>query len=80
MYLANLDDYQPGRYCQVHRALQRSGAPPSSSELHFCGRASVVGNLYMIVMDRVDEKSIWQLPIPEIVPTNAEEAVRSSSQ
>ena len=29
----------------------------------------------MIVMDRVDEKSIWQLPIPEIVPTNAEEAV-----
>ena len=85
MYIAILDD-DPNqevivkfttRYNQVaHRLLAEARLAP---RLHFCGR--VVGNIYMIVMDRVDGKSIWQLhrdktPIPAIVAAQVEEAVR----
>jgi hypothetical protein len=47
--------------------------------LHFCER--VIGGLYMVVMDRVDGKSIWQLqqegtPLPAFVPKMVEDALR----
>jgi serine/threonine protein kinase len=59
----------------AHRLLAKAGLAP---KLHFCER--VVGDLYMIVMDRVGGKSIWQLqedksPVPEIVSTKVEEAL-----
>ncbi|KAJ3510653.1 hypothetical protein NLJ89_g4547 [Agrocybe chaxingu] len=47
--------------------------------LHFCER--VIGDLFMVVMDRVDGKSIWQLqrdkmPVPAIISKKVAEAVR----
>ncbi|TDL20575.1 hypothetical protein BD410DRAFT_821803 [Rickenella mellea] len=61
---------------EAHRLLAEAQLAPA---LHYCGR--VVGDLFMIVMDRVDGTSIWQLkqdktPIPSVVPTKVEEAVR----
>jgi hypothetical protein len=40
----------------AHHILANAQLAP---ELHFCGR--IIGNLYMVVMDRVDGKSLWQL-------------------
>src|SRR6266576_7058754 len=47
--------------------------------LHFCDR--VIGDLYMVVMERVDGKSIWQLqeermPLPAIISEEVGKAVR----
>ncbi|KDR76199.1 hypothetical protein GALMADRAFT_210854 [Galerina marginata CBS 339.88] len=83
MYIATLDDTNQevivkftARYNEAaHRLLAEAKLAP---KLYFCGR--VVGDLYMIVMERVDGTSIWQLqqdktPIPEIVLTKVEEAV-----
>ncbi len=47
-------------------------------KLHFCER--VTGNLYMVVMDRVDGKSLWQLqmegtPVPRVVFEKVQKAV-----
>ena len=47
-------------------------------KLHYCER--IIGDLYMVVMDRVDGKSIWQLevegtPIPAVVLEKVQEAV-----
>ena len=64
------------RYNEVaHRLLADSQL---ALTLHFCGR--VVGNLYMVVMDRVDGKSIWQLqeegtPVPAVVSKKAKNAL-----
>lgn len=84
MYTATLDDTNKevivkftARYNEAaHRILAEAQLAP---KLHFCGH--VVGDLYMIVMERVDGTSVWQLqmdktPIPEIVPTKVEKAVR----
>ncbi|RXW13108.1 hypothetical protein EST38_g12746 [Candolleomyces aberdarensis] len=59
----------------AHRKLADAGLAP---KLHFCGR--VVGNVYMVIMDRVMGKSIWQLleekvDIPPIVSEKVEEAL-----
>src|SRR5882757_5536789 len=64
-------------YETAHHILADAQLAP---RLHFCER--VVGNLYMIVMDRVDGKSIWQLwqeegtPVPGIVSKKAEDALK----
>jgi len=84
MYTATLDDSNQevivkftARYNEVaHRLLANAQLAP---RLHFCGR--IVGELYMVVMDHVDGKSIWQLqqdkmPVPAIIPQKVEEAVR----
>lgn len=47
-------------------------------KLHFCGL--VVGNLYMVVMEHVHGKSIWQLqedgiPVPGVVSKKVEDAL-----
>jgi RIO-like serine/threonine protein kinase len=60
----------------AHRLLAEVELAP---KLHFCER--VIGNLYMVVMDRVDGKSIWQLqkdkmPVPAIVFERVSDAVR----
>ncbi|KAJ2935845.1 hypothetical protein H1R20_g1250, partial [Candolleomyces eurysporus] len=83
MYIAILDSTGcevvvkfTARYNEhAHRKLADAGLAP---KLHFCGR--VVGNVYMVVMDRVKGKSIWQLleekvDIPSIVPEKVEEAL-----
>ncbi|PPR07054.1 hypothetical protein CVT26_005255 [Gymnopilus dilepis] len=82
MYTATLDDTDEvivkftTRYNEAaHRLLAEARLAP---KLHFCGR--VVGDLYMIVMERVAGTSAWQLemdkrPIPEVVATKVEEAV-----
>jgi hypothetical protein len=59
----------------AHRLIAGAQLAP---RLHFCGR--VVGDLYMIVMDRVDGTSIQEdiTPITAIVPTKVEEAVGPS--
>ena len=41
---------------EAHHLLAKSVFAP---RLHFCER--VVGDLYMVVMDRADGKSVWQL-------------------
>jgi serine/threonine protein kinase len=84
MYTATLDDTNQevivkftARYNEAaHRLLANARLAP---RLHFCGR--IVGGLYIVVMDRVDGKSIWQLrqekmPVPAIVSQKVEEAVR----
>jgi hypothetical protein len=84
LYIATLHDSDQevivkftARYNEgAHRLLAEAQLAP---KLHFCGL--VVGGLYMIVMDRVDGKSVWQLQqdnalIPAIVPAKVEEAVR----
>lgn len=82
MYIATLGTSQDvvvkftTRYNEkAHRLLADNKLAP---KLHFCGR--VIGDLYMVVMDRVDGKSIWQLqvegtPIPAVVLEKVEEAV-----
>ena len=65
------------RYNTVaHCRLSEAGLAP---RLHFCDR--VIGDLYMVVMERVDGKSIWQLqeekkPLPEIISEEVRRAVR----
>ena len=83
MYVAILDNRQEvvvkftTRYNEeAHRLLVGHQLAPTLS--HFCGR--VIGNLYMVVMDRVDGKSVWQLqmegtPVPPVVSKKVEEAV-----
>ena len=83
MYIATLDGTNKevivkftARYNEkAHRILASAGFAP---RVHFCGR--VVGGLYMVVMDRVDAKSLWQLqtdetPIPAIVLEHVRQAV-----
>ena len=82
MYIATLDTSQEvivkftNRYNEAaHRLLAEEQLAP---RLHFCER--VIGELYMVVMDRVDGKSIWQLrvegtPVPAIVLKKVQEAV-----
>lgn len=83
MYIAALDGTNndvivkfTARYHEkAHRILASAGFAP---KLHFCER--VVGGLYMVVMDRVDGKSLWQLqvekkPIPTIVSEYISQAV-----
>ena len=60
---------------KAHRLLTKAGLAPV---LHFCER--VIGDLYMVVMDRMDGKSIWQLqgdkiPVPAIVSERVGDAV-----
>jgi serine/threonine protein kinase len=60
---------------KAHRLLAKAGLAPV---LHFCER--VIGDLYMVVMDRVDGKSIWQLqgdkiPVPPIISKQVGDAV-----
>jgi RIO-like serine/threonine protein kinase len=60
---------------EAHRLLAEVGFAPT---LRFCER--VIGDLYMVVMDRVDGKSIWQLredkiPVPEIVARSVTDAI-----
>lgn len=84
MYVATLDDNNQevivkftARYNeQAHRLLAEARLAP---RLHFCGH--VVGDLYMVVMDRVEGTSVWQLqqdrtPIPVIVHKKVREAVQ----
>ncbi|KAF8172668.1 hypothetical protein BJ912DRAFT_993599 [Pholiota molesta] len=59
----------------AHRLLAEAQLAP---KLHFCGR--VIGDLYMVVMEYVEGKSVWQLrnedtPIPQVVATKVGEAV-----
>ena len=82
MYIATLETSQEvvvkftTRYNETaHRLLANNKLAP---KLHFCER--VIGDLYMVVMDRVDGKSIWQLqaertPIPAVVLEKVEKAV-----
>jgi len=83
MYIATLDTTKQEvvvkfttRYNEMaHRLLADNNLAP---KLHYCER--VIGDLYMVVMDRVDGKSIWQLqvkgtPIPAVVLEKVEEAV-----
>jgi hypothetical protein len=64
MYTAILSDNNDqvivkftARYNGVaHRLLAQAKLAP---RLHFCER--IIGNLYMVVMDRADGKSVWQL-------------------
>lgn len=60
---------------EAHRLLAKAQLAPT---LHYCEQ--VMGDLFMIVMDRVDGTSIWQLqqdksPISAVVPTKVVEAV-----
>ncbi len=83
MYIATLDcadkevvvKFTPRYNAKAHTILASAGFAP---KLHFCGR--IVGGLYMVVMDRVDGKSLWQLqtdktPIPTIVLEHVRQAV-----
>jgi hypothetical protein len=84
MYTATLNDtneevivkFTP-RYNEVaHRLLAEAKFAP---RLHFCER--VVGDLYMVVMERVDGKSVWQLqedkiPVPAVISQGVGDAVR----
>ena len=81
MYVATLNDtevivkFAVSYNETAHHLLAEAHLAP---KLYFCGR--VVGDLFMVVMEHVDGKSIWQLrhditPIPGIVPTKVEEAV-----
>ncbi|TFK22705.1 hypothetical protein FA15DRAFT_681524 [Coprinopsis marcescibilis] len=64
------------RYNQAaHAILSNRGLAP---KLHFCGR--IVGELYMVVMDRVKGMSLWELlqegvPIPAFVLEKVEKAI-----
>ncbi|KAF8727267.1 hypothetical protein AX14_007435 [Amanita brunnescens Koide BX004] len=64
------------RYSEVaHRLLAMAGLAP---RLHSCDR--VIGDLYMVVMERVDGKSVWQLrqekmPLPAIISEEVSKAV-----
>ena len=83
MYIATLGDTNEvivkftARYNEVaHRLLADADLAP---KLHFCER--VIGDLYMVVMDRVDGTSVWQFqednkPVPATVWKDINEAVR----
>ena len=64
------------RYSEVaHRLLAMAGLAP---RLHSCDR--IIGDLYMVVMERVDGKSVWQLreekmPLPAIISEEVSKAV-----
>ena len=80
-YIASLDGINKeaivkftARYDEKTHRILASAVPT----LHFCGL--VVGGLYMVVVDRVDGKSFWQLqphktPIPTIVLEHVRQAV-----
>ena len=83
MYIATLGDTDQevivkftARYNEVaHRLLADADLAP---KLHFCER--VIGDLYMVIMDRVDGTSVWQLqedkkPVPAIVLKGVRDAV-----
>ncbi|KAF8329867.1 hypothetical protein F5887DRAFT_1003612 [Amanita rubescens] len=81
MYIATHGDEEvvvkfTARYNEVaHRLLAMAGLAP---RLHFCDR--VIGDLYMVVMERVNGKSIWQLqeekiPLPAIISKEVDKAV-----
>ena len=84
MYIATLSDTNKevivkftARYNEVaHHLLADADLAP---KLHFCER--VIGDLYMVVMDRVDGTSVWQLkedkkPVPAVVLKNIDDAVQ----
>ena len=84
MYIATLGDTNKevivkftARYNEVaHRLLADADLAP---ELHFCER--VIGDLYMVVMDRVDGTSVWQLQqdkksVPAVVLNDINNALR----
>ena len=63
MYIATLGDTNAvivkftARYnAEAHRLLADEDLAP---KLHFCER--VIGGLYMVVMDRIDGTSVWQI-------------------
>ena len=83
MYIATLGDANEevivkftARYSEVaHCLLAMTGLAP---RLHFCER--VIGDLYMVVMELVDGKSIWQLreenvPLPAVISEEVSKAV-----
>ncbi|KDR71642.1 hypothetical protein GALMADRAFT_254023 [Galerina marginata CBS 339.88] len=83
MYIAALDGIENGvivkftpRYNEkAHRILASAGLAP---KLHFCAR--IISGLYMVVMERVEGKSLWQLqadaePIPIIILDHVRRAV-----
>ncbi|KIM45609.1 hypothetical protein M413DRAFT_24776 [Hebeloma cylindrosporum] len=83
LYIATMDGTDKevvvkftGRYNETaHRILAIAGLAP---ELHFC--QPVIGGLYMVVMDRVDGKSLCELqaneiPIPSIVALHVHQAL-----
>jgi serine/threonine protein kinase len=83
MYTATLSDTNQevivkftARYNEgAHRLLAESEFAP---RLHFCER--IIGDLYIVVMDRVDGKSIWQLqedkiPVSEIDFQSVKDAI-----
>ena len=80
MYIATLDGTNKevivkftARYDEKTHRIRASAAPT----LHFCGL--VVGGLYMVVMDRVDGKSLWQIQTDKTpIPTIAREHVRQA--
>ena len=84
MYIATLGDTNKevivkftARYNEVaHRLLADADLAP---KLQFCER--VIGDLYMVVMDRVDGTSVWQLqednkPVPATVWKDIDRAMR----
>ncbi|KAG5649766.1 hypothetical protein H0H81_002108 [Sphagnurus paluster] len=83
MYIAELDGIENDvlvkfttRYNEkAHGILADAGLAP---KLHFCTR--VIGGLYMVVMDRVDGKSVWDLqvdnePIPAVILEQVSKAI-----
>ncbi|KAF8623060.1 hypothetical protein AX15_006528 [Amanita polypyramis BW_CC] len=84
MYTATLGDTNEevivkftARYNKVaHRLLAMAKLAP---KLHFCDR--VIGDLYMVIMERVNGKSIWQLqeekiPLPATISEEVGKAIR----
>jgi hypothetical protein len=83
MYTATLSDTNEevivkftARYSEMaHRILAEVEL---ALRLHFCQH--VIGNLYMVVMEHVDGKSVWQLqedkmPIPVVISKRVGDAV-----
>jgi len=83
MYIATLSDtdqevivkFTAHYNLEAHRLLAKVGFVLT---LRFC--ECVIGDLYMVVMDCVDGKSIWQLqedkiPVPEIVARSVTDAI-----
>ena len=83
MYIATLGDTNKevivkftARYNEVaHRLLVDADLAP---KLHFCER--IIGDLYMVVMDRVDGTSVWQFqqdekPVPAVVLKDIKDAL-----
>lgn len=81
MYIATLDGNNKevivkftARYDEKTHRIVASAAPT----LHFCGL--IAGGLYMVVMNRVDGKSLWQIQTdktlnPTIVREHVHQAV-----